>query len=135
MTSHYYKYKQYLKSIEWKAIRLDIIQLRQSCERCGSIKRLEVHHKTYARLFNEKLSDLELLCSTCHRKEHNIKSNKKKRRKNRFKKRKVLAKRNERHDYSISDTTMVKRKGKRNYSPVKMPSEERQRILDLLNKQ
>ena len=130
MTSHYYKYKQYLKSKEWKAIRLDIIQLRVCCERCGSTKRLEVHHKTYARLFNEKLSDLELLCSICHRKEHDIKSSKKKNKKR--KKRKPPVKQHKRHDYSLSDITMVKRKGK-SYRKVRMDVSERQRILDLLN--
>lgn len=36
------------------------------CERCHLIEGKAVHHKTYARLYNEKLTDLVLLCDDCH---------------------------------------------------------------------
>ncbi len=73
-------YKAYLRTPEWKAIRLDILHLRNhKCERCDSTYRLEVHHKTYRNLFNESPKDLELLCHTCHKNHHKVQDNKPKR--------------------------------------------------------
>lgn len=40
------------------------------CRVCRTTVHLEVHHKHYARLFNERVGDLEILCRTCHRHEH-----------------------------------------------------------------
>lgn len=40
------------------------------CERCGSKRGLEVHHKTYERLGREWDQDLEVLCDDCHIGEH-----------------------------------------------------------------
>ena len=42
------------------------------CERCGSKKDLQVHHKTYKRKGHELPGDVELLCKTCHEKEHGL---------------------------------------------------------------
>jgi len=67
----YELYRAYLNTPEWKAIRMEIISIRGCCERCKSTYRLEVHHKSYRNLFNESPSDLELLCNTCHKTEHN----------------------------------------------------------------
>jgi hypothetical protein len=67
----YELYRAYLNTPEWKAIRMEIISVKKCCERCKSTYRLEVHHKSYRNLFNEGLNDLELLCNTCHKKEHN----------------------------------------------------------------
>lgn len=64
------QYKQYLQSKEWVDIRISLIESRKCCERCGNRKGLQVHHKTYKNIFNEEPSDLELLCSACHYKEH-----------------------------------------------------------------
>ena len=39
------------------------------CERCGRSRLgtiLQVHHKTYARLGNEHLDDLKVVCIDCH---------------------------------------------------------------------
>lgn len=53
-------------------MRINLFKTRgKKCERCGSTKRIEVHHKTYVRLCNEKSTDLEVLCNLCHAKEHN----------------------------------------------------------------
>lgn len=61
------EYKQYLKSDTWKWLRSKILFDRNyTCERCGSRKRLEVHHKTYTRIFHEIPNDLEVLCYRCH---------------------------------------------------------------------
>lgn len=58
---------RYYKTAHWIAIRN---QKRREghyrCERCGSKERLEVHHITYARLYHERMNDLQLLCRFCH---------------------------------------------------------------------
>lgn len=43
------------------------------CNRCGSKKQLEVHHKDKNRQ-NSKLKNLVILCKSCHTKEHRTKS-------------------------------------------------------------
>ena len=67
------EYHRYLKSSKWKGIRKEVIAERILCERCSSSESLQVHHKTYKNVFNEKMEDLELLCRKCHREEHNLK--------------------------------------------------------------
>lgn len=37
------------------------------CEKCGSYKNLELHHKKYAPLERVSISDIQLLCGKCHR--------------------------------------------------------------------
>lgn len=67
-------YYQYIKSPSWRALRLNLFKTRgKKCERCGSKNMIEVHHLTYVRLGNEKMSDLEVLCNVCHAKEHDAK--------------------------------------------------------------
>jgi 5-methylcytosine-specific restriction endonuclease McrA len=61
------EYHAYLRSPEWEAKKLKMFQLRgRHCERCGSRKDIEVHHKTYKRLGRERYEDLEVLCGYCH---------------------------------------------------------------------
>jgi len=65
------KYQKYLKSKEWSDIRNDLFHVRgRACERCGSTNRLQVHHITYKNVFKEEPEDLEILCDSCHKKEH-----------------------------------------------------------------
>lgn len=65
-------YYEYLQSEEWKEKRYQKIRkVGRICERCGRrCKRPHIHHKTYVRLGNEKMSDLEVLCPICHGIEH-----------------------------------------------------------------
>lgn len=67
------EYETYLRSPKWFAIR-DMVLLRDGnkCTICGESKRLNVHHKTYAHIFNEgnNLEDLQTLCISCHDKVH-----------------------------------------------------------------
>ncbi len=76
------EYQKYLKSPKWKAKRKTVLEERNyTCERCGdkpTLHLLHVHHKTYERIFNELLTDLELLCKPCHKKEHEKQSKPKK---------------------------------------------------------
>jgi 5-methylcytosine-specific restriction endonuclease McrA len=58
----------YMKTTKWKKKRkAKLDQVGRRCERCGSVTgRIDVHHKTYERLGNERLEDLIVLCVRCH---------------------------------------------------------------------
>jgi phage protein U len=64
---------RYLKSPHWRftrwAKKAQTFLLKGSvrCEKCGSKKRLHIHHITYKRLGQERLSDLQVICHDCHR--------------------------------------------------------------------
>ena len=65
------KYRNYLDSVEWANIKLDLYQTRgKQCEICGSKSNIQVHHKTYKNIFKEEPKDLILLCKRCHSKQH-----------------------------------------------------------------
>ncbi|MBR0879138.1 5-methylcytosine-specific restriction endonuclease McrA [Bradyrhizobium barranii subsp. barranii] len=63
-------YDAYLRSEEWRA-KADAVLEREHgrCQRCGDPAR-EVHHRTYERIFCERLEDLQALCADCHKLEH-----------------------------------------------------------------
>lgn len=61
----------HLKSAKWKKIKAKLFRLRgRKCERCGSVERIEVHHKHYNNLGRERMRDLEILCRPCHAAHH-----------------------------------------------------------------
>lgn len=61
----------YLKTRHWQETRERVIaRAGGRCEECGSPHGLEVHHKTYARLGDERPNDLEVLCRYCHAERH-----------------------------------------------------------------
>lgn len=61
------KYQAYLCSREWNARRVAIHQRAGGvCERCRQSPIESVHHLTYERKYEEKLEDLQGLCSQCH---------------------------------------------------------------------
>lgn len=73
ISKHKQKYYDYLNSKEWADIRLDMYEIKgNKCERCGNKQQLEIHHISYKNIFNEEPEDLELLCRSCHQKEHGI---------------------------------------------------------------
>jgi predicted HNH restriction endonuclease len=76
------KYQAYLRSPEWQKIRgqilFDATGNRVKCQRCKVRLAREVHHLTYERIFRERLSDLQPVCSICHQRIHNIKKTTKK---------------------------------------------------------
>ena len=61
-------YEKYIKSAKWKRISKDLKkQAGYRCAHCGfSSATLEVHHLTYERFGNERMSDLVVLCKPCH---------------------------------------------------------------------
>lgn len=67
-------YHKHLKSHKWRAIRKRRLEKdRYRCKMFHVIprtKNLEVHHKSYRNLGDERLSDLITLCSDCHQKIH-----------------------------------------------------------------
>ena len=69
----YYSYHKYLQSNHWKKKRQDFLEsklYKNGCEICNSTKKINIHHKTYKRIGNEKLNDLTALCEECHLKLH-----------------------------------------------------------------
>jgi len=68
-------YRAYLFTPEWKAIRKQVIARDGGkCQACARTQRLNVHHLTYAHIFEEAghLEDLVTLCRTCHEDAHGI---------------------------------------------------------------
>jgi len=67
----YESYKEYLVSPEWQ--RLKTLKLKQAdnrCQLCNSPDKLNIHHRTYKRIYEEDLNDLTVLCSYCHYRFH-----------------------------------------------------------------
>jgi 5-methylcytosine-specific restriction endonuclease McrA len=63
--------RAYRASKQWKELRKLVYADRgYKCEACGGTNKLHVHHKTYENFGNESIDELELLCSSCHRKRH-----------------------------------------------------------------
>ncbi len=69
-------YLKYLQSPWWKQRRQS--RLRQAgwrCQECGVGGLLQVHHLAYDRVWEERDSDLQVLCRPCHEKKHPDKVN------------------------------------------------------------
>jgi len=65
-------YHKYLRSDDWQLKRQEAFNVfGKACEVCYSDKNgLHVHHITYENIFNENMHDLQVLCPSCHEKEH-----------------------------------------------------------------
>src|SRR4051812_17176228 len=65
------EYRRYLASDEWKRTRERAFAYHgRYCAVCGTTKRLQCHHLTYARLGHELMTDLRILCKKHHPKGH-----------------------------------------------------------------
>lgn len=77
------KYEEYLNSKEWLEKRylvfkragtlygfVNIFPMNPKCELCGKNEAVHCHHLTYARLYNEFLTDLVAVCEGCHNRCH-----------------------------------------------------------------
>lgn len=63
------RYLNYLLSDEWKQKKKERLGFdNYTCQICGkrSETELEVHHRNYDNLYNEKVEDLITLCFKCH---------------------------------------------------------------------
>lgn len=66
-------YHEYLQTQHWKNLRLTMLKKAgYKCSVCGERKPLHVHHNTYERRGEEKLSDLVVLCHDCHELYHEV---------------------------------------------------------------
>ena len=64
-------YEWYLGSEFWAAKRRVVLErARYICEVCHIRPATEVHHLTYERVFGELATDLQAICSICHRNIH-----------------------------------------------------------------
>jgi len=64
------KYSEYLNSLDWKNKRQKALDhYGNSCVLCDS-NAVDVHHRTYDRIYNEDVSDLIVLCRDCHATHH-----------------------------------------------------------------
>lgn len=64
------QYAEYMRSPAWRRLRQQALEAAgHYCQQCGVSKWsavLEVHHLTYERFMHENLSDLIVLCESCH---------------------------------------------------------------------
>lgn len=66
------QYDRYRNSSDWKAKRKARLEMdKYRCRRCG-LDGDVVHHRTYENIGNEKMEDLETLCSWCHKRIHGL---------------------------------------------------------------
>ena len=65
--------RQYLRSDAWAELRRAILRRdKWLCQGCLKATATQVHHLTYANLYNELCFQLVSLCADCHRKVHGI---------------------------------------------------------------
>jgi hypothetical protein len=65
------RYQAYLQSPEWAQRKFDALRRAgQRCQVCNSPAALEVHHRTYERIYRELPEDLTVLCRECHARHH-----------------------------------------------------------------
>lgn len=67
------EYTKYLQSRHWQAFRLKALRhYGKKCHLCGTkeVPYFHVHHLTYERVGEEKLSDVVVLCEECHNEVH-----------------------------------------------------------------
>jgi len=67
-------YRDYLKSNHWKEVKKDFYCFKKNhrCHICFSRENLNVHHKNYKSLNQERAKDLTYLCQDCHTKLHEM---------------------------------------------------------------
>lgn len=65
------EYDKYLSSKQWKSLKKQVYKkYKGKCHICKKRYDLDTHHQTYKRIYHEKLTDLVLLCHTCHYRVH-----------------------------------------------------------------
>lgn len=66
-------YTEYLKTDHWHEFRARAINnAGRRCCLCSECRCLEVHHNNYDCLWEEKFSDVAVLCRGCHEKFHDV---------------------------------------------------------------
>lgn len=71
MTDRKRAYVKFLQSCFWREMTAAKKAMIGRCERCGSDRHLQSHHRFYRQdWYATQLEDLEVLCRGCHRAEH-----------------------------------------------------------------
>lgn len=66
-------HRAYLRHPAWLVKKAERLGECRECGVCGEVLgRLQVHHRSYASLFDEDMGDLEVLCDRCHRVRHGL---------------------------------------------------------------
>lgn len=66
-------YAEYLLTDHWRTMRRLALEAGDwRCALCDNADLLEVHHRTYERLGQERLRDLVVLCEDCHARHHAV---------------------------------------------------------------
>lgn len=68
MTDTKQKYKKYLQTEVWQGLKNEAIERAGGrCQLCNSSDSLHVHHRVYPKVWGDELiSDLTVLCNSCH---------------------------------------------------------------------
>jgi len=66
MANHSTVYQKYMRSNRWAKRKARFAESHPRVCKCGSTDKIELHHKTYARLGSEPDDDLVWLCRSCH---------------------------------------------------------------------
>ena len=64
------EYQKYLHSAHWTEFKHVYYKTHTACRECKSKHKLNIHHVTYANLWNETTRDVVCLCHKCHQKIH-----------------------------------------------------------------
>ena len=71
-----FNYKEYLNSSKWKVVRRIALEFANyRCQVCNCTKKLQVHHRSYQNIGAETLSDVIVLCNSCHSLFHGLQKN------------------------------------------------------------
>jgi uncharacterized CHY-type Zn-finger protein len=74
-TARQQEYVAYRRTAAWQHKRRAALERADyRCQVCDSTKQLDVHHRTYERLYRETPSDLTVLCRACHQLHHGIRA-------------------------------------------------------------
>jgi hypothetical protein len=65
-------YHEYIRSQDWINKSRKWRKKTKACEKCGSAKELQCHHKHYRTLGRERREDILVVCRTCHCKLHGV---------------------------------------------------------------
>jgi len=66
----YVNYREYIASNAWRKKARELKKKVKRCQKCGTKKRLVVHHANYTNIPNEKSGDLVVLCWKDHNRYH-----------------------------------------------------------------
>jgi len=70
LTERQKRYREYLQSPDWKAKRTQ--KNPKNCAICNTTEGLQVHHLIYRNWVDVEMSDLRVLCDSCHQVFHEL---------------------------------------------------------------